>query len=224
MQKQHTMEKFSSIATNKVLKNTYILLSLTLLFSSFIAGLSIISNSSPTNIWLTLIIMIGFPFLLQATKNSIWGIFFTFLYTGFIGWYIGPLLNFYIKNFTNGSELIMMSLGSTGLIFLVLSTISMNTDYNFSNWSRFLTVGIIIAFISSLINVIFFKIPMLQMVISVLFSLISGGLIMYQTNEIVRGGERNYIVATVTLFVSLINIFLTILQLLGMFSTNSSRD
>lgn len=220
MQQQATLSQQSILATNKVLRNTYILLSLTLLFSAVTAGLAVMSNASFTNIWLALIVIIGFPFLLQATRNSIWGIVLTFAYTGFIGWYIGPLLNLYIKNFSNGSELIMMALGSTGLIFLVLSALSLNPNRNFSSWGRFLTVGIIIAFVASLVNIFFLKMPVLQMSISVIFALVSGGFIMYQTNAIVHGGERNYVVATVTLFVSLVNIFLTMLQLLSMFAGN----
>lgn len=215
-----TASPTSVIAANRVLRNTYILLSLTLLFSAVTSGLAIISNAGFTNIWIALIVMIGFPFLLQMTRNSGWSIVLTFAYTGFIGWYIGPLLNFYIKNFSNGSELIMMALGSTGLIFLILSAISLNPNRNFSHWGRFLFVGILVAFIASLVNIFFIKMPALYMAISVIFALISGGLIMYQTNAIVQGGERNYVMATVTLYISLINIFLTILQLLGMFAGN----
>ncbi len=215
-----TASPTSVIAANRVLRNTYILLSLTLLFSAFTSGLAIMSNAGFTNIWIALIVIIGFPFLLQMTRNSVWSIVLTFGYTGFIGWYIGPLLNFYIKNFSNGSELIMMALGSTGLIFLILSAISLNPNRNFSHWGRFLFVGILVAFIASLVNIFFIKMPALYMAISVIFALISGGLIMYQTNAIVQGGERNYVMATVTLYISLVNIFLTILQLLGMFAGN----
>lgn len=210
----------SMIAANRVLRNTYIMLSLTLLFSACTSGIAIVTNAGFTNIWLALIVLIGFPFVLQMLRNSPWSIVLTFAYTGFVGWYIGPLLNFYIKNFSNGSELIMMALGSTGIIFLILSAFSLNPNRNFSSWGRFLMVGIIVAFIASLVNIFFIKMPALYMAISVIFALISGGLIMYQTNMIVQGGERNYVIATVTLYVSLINIFLTILQLLGMFAGN----
>jgi len=207
----------NALVINKVLRNTYILLSLTLLFSALTAGIAMVQNAGFVNIWLALIVIIGFPFLLQATKNSPLGLVLTFAYTGFIGWYIGPLLNLYIQNFSNGSELIMMALGGTGLIFLVLSILSMNPSKDYSGWSRFLGVGVIIAFVLALLNMFFFKLPMLQLAISIAFSFISGGYIMYQTNMIVRGGETNYVVATVVLYVSLVNIFLTLLQILGMF-------
>lgn len=212
-----------SVAVNKVLRNTYILLSLTLLFSAFMSGVAIVYNAGFVNIWVALIVMIGFPFLLQAVKDSPIALVLTFGYTGFIGWYIGPILNFYISNFSNGSELIALALGGTGLIFLVLSALSMNPSKDYSGWGRFLMVGVIIAFVASLLNVFFFKLPMIQLAVSVIFSFISGGYIMYQTNAIVRGGERNYVVATVVLYVSLVNIFLTLLQILGMFGGNRNN-
>jgi modulator of FtsH protease len=213
----------SVLATNKVLRNTYLLLSLTLLFSALTAWVSVIENAGFVNIWLMLIVMIGFPFLLQAMRNSPFALVITFMYTGFIGWYLGPILNMYINDFSNGSELIMLALGSTGLIFLALSALSLNVTKDFSHWGRFLTVGIIIAFVAGLANVFFFKLPMLQLAISVVFAFISGGFIMYQTNLIVRGGESNYITATVLLYVSLVNIFLTLLQILGMFGGNRNN-
>ncbi len=224
MDQQNTIERnvtpAATIATNKVLRNTYILLSLTLLFSAFTSALAVIQNAGFVNIWLMLIVMIGFPFILQRFKDGPMGLVLTFAYTGFIGWYIGPILNMYIQNFSNGGQLIGLALGGTGLIFLILSAFSMNTSKDYSSWGRFLVVGVIVGFIAALLNMFLFKIPMLQLGISVIFSFISGGFIMYQTNMIVRGGEKNYITATVVLYVSLINIFLTLLQILGMFGGN----
>lgn len=211
----------SVLAENKVLRNTYLLLSMTLIFSAIMAGVAMSMNAGFVNIWLMIIVMIGFPFLLQATCNSIAALPLTFAYTGFIGWYLGPILNMYIKNFSNGSELILMALGSTGLIFLILSAISLNPSRNFSHWGRFLMIGIIVAFVASLVNIFFMHLPMLQIGISLVFAFISGGYIMYMTNMIVHGGETNYVVATVVIFISLVNIFLTLLQVLAMFGGNS---
>lgn len=213
----------SALATNKVLRNTYFLLSLTLIFSAFTSWLAIIENAGPVNIFISLAVIIGFPFLLQTMRNSPLALVLTFAYTGFIGWMIGPLLNFYIENFSNGSELILMALGGTGTIFLVLSAISLNPARDYSHWARFLMIGMLVAFVASLLNVFLFKLPMMQLAISVVFSFISGGYIMYQTNLIVRGGENNYITATVVLYVSLVNIFLTLLQILGMFGGNRNN-
>ena len=209
----------SVLAMNRVLRNTYLMLALTLLFSAVTAGISVVENASFVNIWLALAVFIGFPFVLQAFKNSAFGIVLTFIYTGFVGWYIGPVLNLYIHNFSNGSELIMMALGSTGLIFLILSAIALNPNRDFSSWGTFLFVGVIMAVIAAVVN-IFIHLPALQLAISVIFALISGGYIMFETNQIVRGGETNYLVATVVLYVSIVNIFLTLLQILGMFGGN----
>lgn len=212
-----------TLAVNKVLRNTYILLSLTLLFSAFTSGIAIVYNASFVNLWLALAVILGFPFLLQAFRNSPFALVLTFAYTGFMGWYIGPLLNFYIQNFSNGSELIMLALGATGLIFLILSTIAMRTSKDYSGWGRFLFIGVIVAIIAFFANFFFFKLPAFQLGISVIFSFISGAYIMYQTNQIVRGGETNYVIATVVLYVSLVNIFLTLLQILGMFGGNRNN-
>ena len=126
--------------TNRVLRNTYLLLSLTLIFSAITAGIAVLQNAPAMNIWLSLVVMLGFPFLLQATRNSVWGLVFTFAYTGFIGWMIGPILNFYLTEFTNGAQLIMMAAGSTGLIFLTLSAIAMSPSRDFSSWGKFLMI------------------------------------------------------------------------------------
>ena len=213
----------SAIATNKVLRNTYLLLSMTLIFSSITAGVAMAMNATFVNIWLALAVIIGFPFLLNKMRNSPMAIVLAFAYTGFLGWYIGPVLNMYIKSFSNGSELIMMALGSTGLIFLILSSIALKPSRNFSHWGRFLFIGISVAFVAMLVNVFFLHLPMLQLGISVVFAFISGGYIMYMTNSIIHGGETNYIVATVVIFVSLMNIFLTLLQVFALFG-GSSRN
>ena len=210
----------ATIATNKVLRNTYILLSLTLLFSAFTAAISVMQNASFVNIWLMLIVMIGFPFILNRVKDSPIGLVLTFAYTGFIGWYLGPILNMYLHNFSNGGQLITIALGGTGLIFLLLSLLSLNPNKDYTGWGRALAVGAIVAIIAMLLNAFFFKLPFFQLGISVVFAFISGGFIMYQTNMIVRGGETNYITATVVLYVSLVNIFITLLQILGIFGGN----
>ena len=210
----------TALETNRVLRNTYLLLSLTLLFSALVSGIGVAYGAQSMNIFLALIVIIGFPFLPNAVRNSPWAIVLTFAYTGFIGWMIAPILNHYINNYSNGYQLIMMALGSTGLIFLILSAIAMNPKRDFSGWGKFLAIGIIVAFIASLVNIFFVHLPALQMAISVIFAFISGGYILYETNAIIHGGERNYVIATVVLYVSLVNIFLTLLQLLGMFAGN----
>lgn len=212
----------ASTQTNVVLRNTYMLLSLTLLFSAVMAGVSMATGAGFINVFLILLGYIGLPMLIQANRNSGLGIVFTFAYTGFVGWTLGPILNQYVNAFSNGAELIMMALGSTGLIFLGLSALAMNPNKDFTNWGSFLGIGALVAMVAMIAN-IFLHLPGLQLAVSLAFALISGGFIMLQTNAIVRGGETNYVLATVNLYASIVNIFLTLLQLLGMFGGNN-RD
>lgn len=209
----------SVIQTNKVLRNTYLLLSLTLLFSALTAGWSMMVAAPAINPIITLIVYFALLFGVQATRNSPMGLVLTFALTGFLGWTLGPILNHYITTFSNGSELIMMALGATGAIFLGLSAIALNPKRDFSRLGSFLGIGALIALVAIVVN-LFLQMPALYLALSVIIAFISGGFILWQTNQIVRGGETNYIVATVTIYVSILNIFLTILQFLGMFSGN----
>ncbi|WP_119343296.1 Bax inhibitor-1/YccA family protein [Facilibium subflavum] len=209
----------SVIQANKVLRNTYLLLSLTLVFSALTAGWSMAVGAPVISPILTLIIYFGLLFGVQATRNSPMGLVLTFALTGFLGWTLGPILNFYITAFSNGSELIMMSLGATGAIFLGLSAIALNPNRDFSRLGSFLGIGALVALVAIVVN-LFLQMPALYLALSVIIAFISGGFILWQTNQIVRGGETNYIVATVTIYVSILNIFLTILQFLGMFAGN----
>jgi modulator of FtsH protease len=212
----------NSLEVNRVLRNTYFMLSLTLLWSALFAGMAMMTEARFFNPFLFIIVAIGFPFALQALRNSIWGIALTFAYTAFIGWTIGPILNMYIHNFSNGAQLIMMALGGTGLIFLGLSAIALNPKRDFSNLTPFIFVGFIVAMILMVVG-IFVHLAALQITVSILFSLISGAVILFQTNAIIHGGERNYLMATVSLYVSIINIFLTLLQLLSAFGGNRNN-
>lgn len=207
----------SVLATNRVLRNTYLLLGLTLLFSAATAGYAMLINAAPVNVWLTMLGYFGLLFLTNALRNSPLGIVSVFALTGFMGYTLGPILNFYLHNFQNGHELIMMSLGSTGLIFFALSAYAMTTRKDFSFMAGFLMVGALIAFIGSL-AAIFFHIPALMLAVSAAFVLISSGLILFETSQIISGGEQNYISATVTIYVSLYNLFISLLQLFGAFS------
>jgi modulator of FtsH protease len=207
----------SVLATNTVLRNTYILLSLTMLFSAVTAGLAFISNAPPINPFITLIAYFGLLFLTNSLRNSGWGILSVFALTGFMGYTLGPVLNHFIHGFANGHELVMMSLGSTGLIFFALSAYAMTTRKDFSFMSGFLLAGMIVAFLAS-IATLFFHTPALMLMVSAVFVLLSSGVILLQTSQIIHGGETNYIMATVTLYVSLYNIFLSLLNLLGAFS------
>ena len=213
----HRLE--SVLATNRVLRHTYTLLGLTLLFSALTAGLAMFSNAPPLNIWLTMIAYFGLLFLTKSLSHNHWGIVAVFALTGFMGYTLGPILNHYVQAFANGHELVMMSLGATGLIFFALSAYALITQKDFSFMSGFLMVGMLVAFLGS-IATLFFHVPALMLAVSAAFVLISSGVILLQTSQIIHGGETNYIMATVTLYVSLYNLFLSLLNLLSAFGGN----
>ncbi len=209
----------SSIEINSVLKNTYLLLSMTLLFSAGTAWVGMVTGAS-SNIFLFLIAVYGSLFLTQALANSPWGIASTFLFTGSLGYFTAPLLNHVLQNAANGGAIIFTSLFATGSIFLALSMYVLVTRKNFSFMGGFLSAGIIIAFIVMLASVVF-SMPMLYLACSGVFALISSGLILYHTSNIIHGGERNYILATISLYVALYNLFISLLHI---FMAFSSRD
>tara|TARA_Y100000748_G_scaffold264767_1_gene234290 strand:+ start:165 stop:839 length:675 start_codon:yes stop_codon:yes gene_type:complete len=204
-------------ATNKLIRNTYILLSLTLLFSAATAGVSMIANIPHPGLVITLVGYFGLLFLVQALRNSIWGIISVFALTGFMGLTLGPILNLYISHFANGTQLVMTALGGTGAIFVGLSAYALTTRKDFSFMAGFLFAGILVAFLAG-IGAAIFALPTLSLVVSAMFVLLMSGLILYQTSAMIHGGETNYIMATVTLYISIYNLFTSLLHLLAMFS------
>ena len=212
----------SELATNKVLRNTYLLLGMTLMFSAAMAAVSYTTGAAPLNPFITMGVYFGLLMLVHFTANSSMGIISVFALTGFMGYTLGPIINLYIAHLVNGQQLVMTSLAGTGLIFFALSGYVLTTRKDMSYLGGFLTVGLVIAFIAAL-STLFFPMPLLSLGISALFMLLSSGLIMFETSQIIHGGQQNYILATVTLYVSLYNIFLSLLHLLSAFSGNN-RD
>lgn len=208
----------SALQTNKLLRNTYALLALTLGFSAVTAGVSMALNLPHPGILLTLVGFFGLLFLTTKLRNSVWGLASVFALTGFMGFTLGPIISAYLS-LPNGSQIVMQAMGGTGIIFLALSAYVIKTEKDFSFMGGFLFVGILVAFLAGL-TAIFFSMPGLSLAVSAMFVLLMSGLILYQTSEIVRGGETNYIMATVTLFVSIYNLFTSLLHLLGAFSGN----
>ena len=212
-----TRQQGSILSTNKVLKNTYMLLSMTLLFSALTAGASMYFNLPHPGLIITMVGYFGLLFLTSKFSNSALGLVFVFALTGFMGITLGPIISMYINNFSNGSELVMTALGGTGVIFLGLSGYALTTKKDFSFMGGFLMVGILVAFLAGL-GAFFFQMPALSLAVSAMFVLLMSGLILYQTSEIIHGGETNYIMATVTLYVSIYNLFTSLLHLLGALS------
>lgn len=203
-------------SVNKVLRNTYMLLSMTLLFSAAMAGLSIAFNLPHPGLVLTLVGYFGLLFLTEKFKNSGLGLVFVFALTGFMGLTLGPIISAYLSYFPNGHQLVMTAFAGTGAIFIGLSAYALVTRKDFSFIGGFLFAGILVAFLAGL-GAWFFQIPALSIAVSSMFVLLMSGLILYKTSDIVHGGETNYISATVTLFVSIYNLFTSLLHLLGAF-------
>jgi len=206
----------SVLSTNKVLRNTYTLLSMTLLFSALCAGIAVMTNMPPLGMIVTLVGYFGLLFLTTRFRNSGLGLLFVFALTGFMGLTLGPILSMYLS-IPNGDQIIMTAMGGTGVIFLGLSGYALTTRKDFSFIGGFLMVGILVAFLAGIAS-IFLSMPGLSLAVSAMFVLLMSGLILYQTSQIIHGGETNYIMATVTLYVSIYNLFVSLLQLLGAFS------
>ena len=204
----------SVLATNKVIKNTYMLLSMTLLFSALTAWISMKMNMPYMGALVTFGGYFGLLFLTSALRNSAWGILSIFALTGFMGLTLGPVINMYLHAFSNGAELVALAMGGTGAIFIGLSSYALTTKKDFSFMGGFLMVGILTAFLAGIAAMIF-SIPLLSLAISGVFVLLMSGLILYQTSEIIHGGETNYIMATITLYISIYNLFMSLLHILG---------
>ncbi|HKJ23027.1 MAG TPA: Bax inhibitor-1/YccA family protein [Gammaproteobacteria bacterium] len=206
----------SVLATNKLIRNTYTLLSMTLLFSAVTAGLSMKYNMPYPGFLLTLVGYFGLLFLTYRLKNSAWGLAAIFALTGFMGFTLGPILNLYL-HMPNGTETVMMALGGTGTIFLGLSAYALTTRKDFSFMGGFLMIGMLVAFLG-MIAAWLFTMPMMSLAVSGMFILVMGGFILYQTSAMIHGGETNYIIATVGLYVSIYNLFLSLLQIIAAFN------
>jgi len=215
IQKTAASTRLPVLETNKVLRNTYTLLSMTLLFSALCAGIAVKLNMPPLGMLITMVGYFGLLFLTTRFSNSAMGLVFVFALTGFMGLTLGPIISMYLS-IPNGDQIVMTAMGGTGIIFLGLSGYALTTRKDFSFLSGFLMVGILVAFLAG-IAAMFLSMPGLSLAVSAMFILLMSGLILYQTSEIIHGGETNYILATVTLFVSIYNLFLSLLQLLGAF-------
>jgi len=207
----------SILATNKVLKNTYILLSMTLMFSAAMAAVSIYLNFPPIHWILQLGGMIGLLMLTNVFKNSALGLLCVFAFTGFMGLTAGPTINSYLSFFNNGAELVMTAAGGTGVIFLGLSGYVLTTRKDFSFMGGFLFIGLLVLIVASLAN-LFFAVTAVQLALSAMSIMLFSGYILYDTSKIIHGGETNYIMATTQLFLDIYIIFMNLLHLLGFFA------
>lgn len=205
----------STLAVNKVLRNTYTLLAMTLAFSAIVATISTMMNLPYPGFIITLVAYFGLLFGIHKTKDSGMGIVLTFALTGFLGYTLGPILNMALS-MPGGGEMVATALGGTALTFFATSAYVLTTKKDMSKLGGLVTAGIIMVFVAIVAN-LFFQLPALQLAISAIMIPLMAMLIMWQTSDIINGGERNYILATVTLYVSIYNLFLRLLHLLMAF-------
>jgi modulator of FtsH protease len=203
----------ASTTENRVLRNTYALLALTLGFSALTAGVSVALNLPHPGLLLTLAGYFGLLYLTARFRNSGTGLLMVFALTGFMGYTLGPLLSAYLS-LPNGGQLVMTAFAGTGIIFLALSGYALISRRDFSFMGSFLMIGILVAFLAGL-AALFFDLSGLSLAVSAMFVLLMSGLILYETGNIIHGGETNYIMATVTLYVAIYNLFTSLLHLLG---------
>ncbi|WP_136067739.1 Bax inhibitor-1/YccA family protein [Modicisalibacter radicis] len=209
----------SALATNKVLRNTYMLLAMTLLFSAVTASVAVAMGVGQMNILIFFIGAYGLMFLVHKTADSAAGLLATFAFTGFMGFTLGPVISLYLS-VPNGGQLVMTALAMTGATFVGLSAVALITRKDFGFLSNFLMAGAIVLILAMVVAMIF-NIGALALAVSAGFVLFSSAVILYQTSEIVhRAGETNYILATVTLYVSIYNLFISLLSLLGIMNND----
>lgn len=209
----------AALATNKLIRNTYTLLSMTLLFSALTASVSVFLNLGPMANLLSLggaLLLIWF--VLPRTANSAAGLGVVFGITGLLGLGLGPTLNYYLA-MSNGPQLIGMAMGGTGVIFLTLSGYALTTRKNFSFMGGFLITGLVVALVASLAN-IFFAIPALSLGISAVVIMVMSGFILYDTSRMIHEPHGNYLMMTVSLYLNIFNIFVNLLHLLGALSSD----
>lgn len=203
------------LATNKVLKNTYLLLSMTLFFSAMTAGVSMMMNVGQGAGLIMLLVSFGLLFWVHKSADTSQGLIAIFAFTGLMGAALGPILNHYVA-LANGPSLVLQALGGTALIFLTLSGYVLTTRKDFSFMSGFLMVGLVVVIVAMLAN-LFLQIPAMSLALSAVIVLLMSGLILFDTSRIINGGETNYIRATVALYLSIYNLFTSLLHLLGAF-------
>jgi modulator of FtsH protease len=214
----------SAVSTqNKVLRQTYMMLGLTMIptvigaFVGMSMNFSWLATMNPFMAFGAFMLMtIGMQMAIRANRNSSIGVVLLFVYTFFLGFMLGPILQ-HAAHLQNGGQLVGLAAGGTGLIFLTMAAIGATTKKDFGYLGKFLTIGMIVAFIAIMAN-LFFHLPALSIAISSLFIAVSAGFIMYEVNQIVRGGETNYVMATLSLFISIYNIFTSLLHILMSFT------
>ncbi len=212
----------SIAARNKVLRNTYLLLSLTLLFSAAMAGLAMAMEVQYLG-WLPLLLAFGLIFVISKLRNSVWGLLLVFVFTGILGFALGPVVNFYLQT-SAGTQVVITAAGLTGMIFFSLSGYALLSGKDFSFMAGFLMTGMWVVLGSILLLVVGgafgFYISGLHLALSAAIVILMSGFILYDTSRILQGGQTNYIMATVSMYLNIYNIFISLLHILGISSND----
>ena len=211
-----------AVEQNKVLRNTYMMLGLTMIptvIGAFIGtsiNFSFMAQHPIMSSLLMFGVMMGMLFAVTALRNSVWGVVALLGFTFVAGVFLGPILQAAL-HFKNGAQLVGMAAGGTGIIFLSLSTLATVTKKDYSFMGKFLFIGLIMLIVASLANM-FFEIPALALTISAIAVMIFSAFILFDVSRIVHGGETNYVMATLSLYLDIYNLFINLLQLLMAFS------
>ncbi len=201
---------------NKVVRNTYMLLGMNLVTSAVAAGVAMTTGAGPLPWLLVMAVFIGMPFLINALRNSVWALPLTFLFTGFMGYTLGPILTFYL-GLPNGGQIVLSAFATTAALFVGLSAYAMVTRKDFSFMGGFLFVGLIVVLLAIVAN-LFLEIPALSLTISAASVILMSGMILYDTSRMIHDGEANYILITVSLFADLYVMFVHLLNLFAAFT------
>jgi len=207
------------LASNRVIRNTYLLLTLTLLTSAAAAGFAMAAGAQPVNWFIMIAVFIGMPFVIYRFRDSAWSLALTFLFTGFMGYVLGPILSLYL-GLPNGPQIVMSAFATTAVMFTGLSVYALATQRDFSFMGGFLFVGVIVVLLAIIAN-LFLAIPALSLTISAVAVILMSGLILYDTSRMLHGGETNYVVMTVSLYA---NIYVMFTHLLHLFTALGGHE
>ena len=216
MEYAQTQQRATVLATNKVIRNTYLLLTMTLITSAIAAGVAMAARVGFVHPILVLVVFIGMPFVIFRIRNSALALPVTFLFTGFMGYVLGPVLGYYL-GLPNGPQIVMAAFATTAGMFLGLSGYALTTRRDFSFMGSFLFVGLLVVLGAIILN-LFLAIPALSLTISAAAVILMTGMILYDTSRMVHGGETNYILMTVSMFANIYVLFIHLLNLFSFFS------
>lgn len=206
---------------NRVIKNTYILLAMTLVFSAVTAYVAIVTNAASMHWLLWLVITVGLLFATSAAQDSVFALPLVFLFTGFLGYATGPTINFYL-HLPDGAQVVATGTALTALIFLSLSAYAFYTKKDFSFLGGFLFAGIVVVIVASMVGILF-PVPKAHLGITSVAILVFSGYILYDTSEIIHGGESNFVAATVSLYLDIALLFPRLLHLIEVFTRDQRR-